>query len=143
VGPDRYRHWFDGSGMIHKGGIEFFALRKKHHDSNSLFAPLTSWVRLRLHIGSNIDHMFQADARALRAPHLDEARDVFAKAIKHRPRIRLTIRQKNEGTGAVAADIGDLKRARAFANMPGSGAFLVGLWRRRALIKIKSRSGKF
>lgn len=37
---------------------------------------------------SKVDHMLYAGS------NLDKARDVFAKAIKHRPRIRLTIRQR-------------------------------------------------
>lgn len=32
--------------------------------------------------------------RMLYAGNLDKARDVFAKAVQHRPRIRLTIRQR-------------------------------------------------
>jgi hypothetical protein len=38
--------------------------------------------------GSNVDHMLYAGS------NLDKAREVFAAAIKHRPRIRLTIRQR-------------------------------------------------
>ena len=38
--------------------------------------------------GSKIDHMLYAGS------NLDKAREVFAAAIYHRPRIRLTIRQR-------------------------------------------------
>jgi hypothetical protein len=38
--------------------------------------------------GSKVDHMLYAGSS------LDKAREVFATAIKHRPRIRLTIRQR-------------------------------------------------
>jgi hypothetical protein len=38
--------------------------------------------------GAKVDRMLYAGSR------LDKARDVFAKAVKHRPRIRLTIRQR-------------------------------------------------
>jgi hypothetical protein len=38
--------------------------------------------------GSNVDHMLYA------GNNLDKAREVFAAAIKHRPRIRLTVRQR-------------------------------------------------
>jgi hypothetical protein len=47
--------------------------------------PLTS--RLRLCAGKH-----QGDP-SIRRQHLDKAREVFASAIYHRPRIRLTIRQ--------------------------------------------------
>jgi hypothetical protein len=40
--------------------------------------------------GSNVDHMLYA------GNNLDKAREVFAAAIKHRPRIRLTIRQRTQ-----------------------------------------------
>jgi hypothetical protein len=40
--------------------------------------------------GSNVDHMLYAGS------NLDKAREVFAAAIKHRPRIRLTIRQRTQ-----------------------------------------------
>ena len=39
--------------------------------------------------GSKVDHMLYAGSS------LDKARDVFAEAIYHRPRIRLTIRQRS------------------------------------------------
>jgi len=38
--------------------------------------------------GTKVDRMLYA------GKDLDKARDIFAQAIKHRPRIRLTIRQK-------------------------------------------------
>jgi hypothetical protein len=38
--------------------------------------------------GSKVDHMLYAGSR------LDKAREIFAEAIYHRPRIRLTIRQR-------------------------------------------------
>jgi hypothetical protein len=38
--------------------------------------------------GSKVDHMLYAGS------NLDKAREVFAEAIYHRPRIRLTIRQR-------------------------------------------------
>ena len=38
--------------------------------------------------GSKVDHMLYAGS------NLDKAQEVFAAAIKHRPRIRLTIRQR-------------------------------------------------
>jgi hypothetical protein len=38
--------------------------------------------------GAKVDRMLYA------GNNLDKARDVFARAIKHRPRIRLTIRQR-------------------------------------------------
>jgi hypothetical protein len=38
--------------------------------------------------GSKIEHMLYA------SNNLDKAREVFAAAVKHRPRIRLTIRQR-------------------------------------------------
>ena len=40
--------------------------------------------------GSRVDHMLYAGGK------LDKAREVFAEAIKHRPRIRLTIRQRTQ-----------------------------------------------
>jgi hypothetical protein len=40
--------------------------------------------------GSKVDHMLYAGSS------LDKARDVFAEAIYHRPRIRLTIRQRTQ-----------------------------------------------
>jgi hypothetical protein len=40
--------------------------------------------------GSKIDHMLYASS------NLDKAREVFAEAIYHRPRIRLTIRQRTQ-----------------------------------------------
>jgi hypothetical protein len=40
--------------------------------------------------GTNVDHMLYAGS------NLDKAREVFAAAIKHRPRIRLTIRQRTQ-----------------------------------------------
>jgi len=40
--------------------------------------------------GFKIDHMLYAGS------NLDKAREVFAAAIKHRPRIRLTIRQRTQ-----------------------------------------------
>jgi hypothetical protein len=40
--------------------------------------------------GSKIDHMLYA------GNNLDKAREVFAEAIYHRPRIRLTIRQRTQ-----------------------------------------------
>jgi hypothetical protein len=40
--------------------------------------------------GSKVDHMLYA------GNSLDKAREVFAEAIYHRPRIRLTIRQRTE-----------------------------------------------
>ena len=40
--------------------------------------------------GSKVDHMLYA------GNNLDKAREVFAAAIKHRPRIRLTIRQRTQ-----------------------------------------------
>ena len=40
--------------------------------------------------GSKFDHMLYAGGK------LDKAREVFAEAIKHRPRIRLTIRQRTQ-----------------------------------------------
>ena len=39
--------------------------------------------------GTKVDHMLHAGGK------LDKAREVFAAAIKHRPRIRLTIRQRS------------------------------------------------
>ena len=39
--------------------------------------------------GSKVDHMLYAGS------NLDKAREVFAAAINHRPRIRLTIRQRS------------------------------------------------
>jgi len=38
--------------------------------------------------GAKVDRMLHA------GNNLDKARDIFAKAVKHRPRIRLTIRQR-------------------------------------------------
>jgi hypothetical protein len=38
--------------------------------------------------GSKVDHMLYAGS------NLDKAREIFAAAVKHRPRIRLTIRQR-------------------------------------------------
>jgi hypothetical protein len=40
--------------------------------------------------GTRVDHMLYAGSS------LDKAREVFAAAIYHRPRIRLTIRQRTE-----------------------------------------------
>ena len=40
--------------------------------------------------GSKVDHMLYAGS------NLDRAREVFAEAIYHRPRIRLTIRQRTQ-----------------------------------------------
>jgi hypothetical protein len=40
--------------------------------------------------GTKVDHMLYAGS------NLDKAREVFAAAIKHRPRIRLTIRQRTQ-----------------------------------------------
>ena len=39
--------------------------------------------------GTKVDHMLHAGGK------LDKGREVFAAAIKHRPRIRLTIRQRS------------------------------------------------
>jgi hypothetical protein len=41
--------------------------------------------------GSKVDRMLYA------GNSLDKARDIFATAVKHRPRIRLTIRQRTRG----------------------------------------------
>ena len=38
--------------------------------------------------GTTVDHMLYA------GNNLEKAREIFAKAVKHRPRIRLTIRQR-------------------------------------------------
>jgi hypothetical protein len=48
------------------------------------FYKVEKWTR----DGSKVDSLLYA------GNNLDKARDVFAKAIKHRPQIRLTIRQR-------------------------------------------------
>jgi hypothetical protein len=48
------------------------------------FYKVEKWTR----DGMKVDSLLYA------GNYIDKARDVFAKAIKHRPRIRLTIRQK-------------------------------------------------
>jgi hypothetical protein len=48
------------------------------------FYKVEKWTR----DGTKIDRMLYAGS------NLEKARDVFAKAAKHRPRIRLTIRQR-------------------------------------------------
>jgi hypothetical protein len=48
------------------------------------FYKVEKWTR----DGMRVDSLFYA------GNNLDKARDIFAKAIKHRPRIRLTIRQR-------------------------------------------------
>jgi hypothetical protein len=48
------------------------------------FYKVAKWMK----DGGKVDRMLYA------GNNLDKARDVFAKAIKHRPRIRLTIRQR-------------------------------------------------
>jgi hypothetical protein len=48
------------------------------------FYKVEKWSR----DGSKVDRMLYAGS------NLDKARDIFTKAIKHRPRIRLTIRQR-------------------------------------------------
>ena len=55
------------------------------------FYKVEKWTR----DGSKVDHMLYAGS------NLDKAREIFATAIKHRPRIRLTIRQR-PSVGAVA-----------------------------------------
>ena len=40
--------------------------------------------------GAKVDHMLYASS------NLDKAREVFTEAIRHRPRIRLTIRQRSQ-----------------------------------------------
>ena len=40
--------------------------------------------------GAKVDHMLYAGS------NLDKAREVFTEAIRHRPRIRLTIRQRSQ-----------------------------------------------
>jgi hypothetical protein len=50
------------------------------------FYKVEKWTR----DGTKVDTLFYA------GNNLDKARDVFAKAIKHRPRIRLTIRQRTQ-----------------------------------------------
>jgi hypothetical protein len=40
--------------------------------------------------GTKVDHMLYAGGK------VDKAREVFAPAIKHRPRIRVTIQQRNQ-----------------------------------------------
>jgi hypothetical protein len=49
------------------------------------FYKVEKWTR----DGSEVDHMLYAGG------DLEKAREVFASAIKHRPRIRLTIRQRS------------------------------------------------
>jgi hypothetical protein len=48
------------------------------------FYKVEKWTR----DNTKVDSLFYA------GNNLDKARDIFAKAIKHRPRIRLTIRQR-------------------------------------------------
>ena len=48
------------------------------------FYKIEKWTK----DGSKVDHMLYAGS------NLEKARDVFAAAIRHRPRIRLTIRQR-------------------------------------------------
>ena len=50
------------------------------------FYKVEKWTR----DGSKVDHMLYAGSS------LDKAREVFAAAIYHRPRIRLTIRQRTQ-----------------------------------------------
>jgi hypothetical protein len=38
--------------------------------------------------------------------NLEKARDIFANALRHRPRIRLTIRQRTRVFAAVAENVG-------------------------------------
>ena len=52
---------------------------------NRNFYKVEKWTK----DGSKIDHMLYAGS------NLDKAREIFAAAIKHRPRIRLTIRQRS------------------------------------------------
>jgi hypothetical protein len=51
---------------------------------NRNFYKVEKWTKE----GSKIDRMLYAGS------NLDKAREVFAAAVKHRPRIRLTIRQR-------------------------------------------------
>jgi hypothetical protein len=48
------------------------------------FYKVEKWIK----DGSKVDHMLYAGS------NLDKAREIFAAAVKHRPRIRLTIRQR-------------------------------------------------
>jgi hypothetical protein len=57
-----------------------------------IFYKVEKWTKDR----TKVDHMLYA------GNDLDKARQVFAAAIKHRPRIRLTILAANAGAGAVA-----------------------------------------
>ena len=49
-----------------------------------MFYKVEQWTR----DGSKVERLLYA------GNNLDKARDIFARAIKHRPRIRLTIRQR-------------------------------------------------
>jgi hypothetical protein len=49
-----------------------------------MFYKLEKWTR----DGTKVDRMLYA------GNNLDKARDIFAAAVKHRPKIRLTIRQR-------------------------------------------------
>jgi hypothetical protein len=53
---------------------------------NGNFYKVEKWTK----DGAKVDCMLYASS------NLDKAREVFAAAIKHRPRIRLTIRQKTQ-----------------------------------------------
>jgi hypothetical protein len=53
---------------------------------NRNFYKVEKWTK----DGSKVDHMLYAGS------NLDKAREVFAEAIYHRPRIRLTIRQRSQ-----------------------------------------------
>jgi hypothetical protein len=53
---------------------------------NRNFYKVEKWTK----DGSKVDHMLYAGS------NLDKTREIFAAAIKHRPRIRLTIRQRTQ-----------------------------------------------
>jgi hypothetical protein len=57
--------------------------RSAHRDHRN-FYKIEKWTK----DGSKVEHMLYAGS------NLDKAREIFAAAIKHRPRIRLTIRQR-------------------------------------------------
>jgi hypothetical protein len=56
--------------------------------TDPLVADVRNFYKVEKWTGTKVDSLFYA------GNNLDKARDIFAKAIKHRPRIRLTIRQR-------------------------------------------------
>jgi hypothetical protein len=77
----------DGEAIVcDDGGLAVFDLVRGHATNARAVLCAFEWTR----DGSKVDHMLYA------ASNLVKAREIFAAAIKHRPRIRLTIRQRSQ-----------------------------------------------